>query len=440
MEVDVAVLGAGFAGASAAVRLADAGLQVALLEARPHLGGRTYATTERTTGDRIDNGQHLLMGCYHETRALLKRMECGDTVRFSDRLTVRYRGADGFEDALDCPSLPGPLHLLAGMLSMKHLSYQDKWDGVRFGLALQGFASPGVGETVAHYTRRLKQSETIQRRLWNPIAVSALNEPVDRADASLLVTVLRRAFLGRAADSLLGFPVAPLDAMHDRVPDVIQQAGGCVLTKMRAASLKYEGNTITAVTTSTGERIACKTCVSAMPAPALRDLIQRSGMESRVRVPDLGASPILSTYLWFDEDIADEDCCCMEGLTYEWAFHRHRFMRPGSHSKPCVCVIVSAARHLQHKTRQELTETALHDLRAIYPGARTIEPIAASVFWEPRATFATTPENVAKRLPARTEMDNLFLAGDWTDTGLPGTIEGAVVSGKTAAALVQQSA
>lgn len=434
MTVDAAVIGGGFAGVAAAARLAEAGLRVVLLDKKGFLGGRVYSIRERKSGDVIDNGQHLLMGCYHETLSLLRLLGTEETVRFQERLAIPYRGPNGFYDELNCPRLPAPLHLLAGMFRMSSLTWRDKWAAMRYGMALKVWGGPRDGETVAAFARRVGQTEAIQERMWNPIAISALNESVDRADARLFATVMRQGFMASFRDSLMVFPIAPLSELLGAAAiRFIEERGGRVRLRETAQRIDTEGDRVTAVLTASGERIECGACVSALPAQALRSTLEASGLNERVDAPDLGASAILSVYLWFEDEIAEEPLCCLQNSAFEWIFHRHRFMRIGEHKKPCLCLVASAADRFAHRTREELVELALRDARNVYPHAERMEPLCASVFWEPRATFSTTPENARRRPNARTNLANLYLAGDWTDTGLPATIEGATLSGNMAA-------
>lgn len=433
MVIDTVIIGGGFAGLSAAVQLAKTGVKPLLLEQKSHLGGRVYSIEDRETGDVIDNGQHIIMGCYHRTIEFMRLVGTSEAVRFQPRLRVIYRGANGFHDTLDCPALPGPLHLLTALSRMKSLSWSDKLAALRYGLNMRR-KGPADGETVHQFSARMRQPLALRQRLWDPIALSALNEETASADGGLLKRVLNDGFMGKARDSRIGLPVLPLSRMHgDKAAEYIRSKGGDVRLNAKVKTFDWDQQRLKAAVLADGERIAAGSFISAMPPKPLRTILEASGLETMIRPPDLGESPILSVYLWFDQSISEDDFCCLQDCWFEWAFHRHNFMEPGEHSKPCVCLVASAARRMQGLSREIIVQRAIDDLRKAYGGSVPTEPAAASVFWETAATFSCTPENNAKRPGAKTALANFFFAGDWIQTGLPATIEGAVRSGETAA-------
>jgi zeta-carotene desaturase len=436
MVVKALVLGGGFAGLSAAVQLADAGIRVTLLEKKSHLGGRVYSIQDRESGDWIDNGQHVLMGCYHDTIDFMKRIGTSDAVRFQKTLSVPYRGMDDGLDQLICPNLPGPLHLLGGLRNMKSLNTADKLAALRYGVSLK-YKGVRKGETIHQLSARLRQPLAIRQRLWDPIALSAMNEETATADAGVFARVLKDAFFGKARDSRLGLPVKRLSDIHgDSLVKYLVDREGRVTLDAKIKAFDWDQSRIKGVALANGEHIQCDLCISAVPANSLKKILMASGLETMIGAPDLGSSPILSLYLWFDEEIADEDFCCLQQSSFEWAFHRKQFMNEGEHSKPCVCLVASAARRLDGLSREEIIRRGMDDLRRAYGDRVPEQPTHATVFWEKEATFSCTPENNLKRPETKTVLKNFFLAGDWTQTGLPATIEGAVRSGKTAAKAV----
>ena len=266
------------------------------------------------------------------------------------------------------------------------------------------------------------------------MAISAINEKPDSACAELFTTVLKNAFFAGREESKIGFPSVPLQALHgDHVSKFLADHQGKVLLSHKAVRLEREGKRIRSVIFQNGEKENCDYCISTLPPRHLQELITESQISQSIRVPDLGSSPILSVYLWFDKSFTDEQICCLQNCAYEWILFRSNFMKTGSHRQFCVCLLVSAARHYQTWTREDLVKAGLYDVHQTYPESQKSVLTNSMVFWEPHATFSAKPLTGCKRPGVMTEIPNFFLAGDWTDTGLPATIEGAVVSGKESA-------
>ncbi|MDX9753879.1 MAG: hydroxysqualene dehydroxylase HpnE [bacterium] len=436
MGSHVIILGGGAAGLAAASRIAEAGHPVTLIERKPFLGGRIYSVQDRKTGETIDNGQHVLMGCYHETFTLLRRLGTMDGIKIQDRLQIHYKGGEGLDDELSCLPLPAPFHLLLAVLSMKSFNWADYRALLRFGLALRKENPAIKGETVATFCQRLQQPPALQNLMWFPIAVSALNETPETACAELFVTVLKQAFFAGSQESKIAFPRVPLQELHGtKAIEYIQNHNGRVILGETAVALEMEGKRIAAVWLKSGERIPCEHCISAIPSKPLHDLAIQSGLEKALRIPALGSSPILSVYLWFDHPFTSDEITCLQGCHYEWALFRSNFVREGEHKHFCVCLLVSAARGYQSWKRHDLIQAAIADLHNTYPASRQTHVLSVTVFWEPQATFSPHPMVSCKRPGPLTAIPNLTLAGDWTDTGLPATIEGAVLSGHNCANL-----
>ena len=212
---DIIVIGAGFAGLSAAVRLAAAGRRVLVLEARGRLGGRATAFDDRETGYRVDNGQHVLAGCYHETFRFLDAIGARDRVALQDGLDVAFIDRAGTRSRLRCPRLPAPWHLAAGVARWSGVGWRDRLPLARLGGALKpGAAPPPPTETVAAWLARLRQTPRMVEMLWEPLAVAALNQGIDQALAAPFVRVLAQMFTGATRDAALGMTATPLDEMY----------------------------------------------------------------------------------------------------------------------------------------------------------------------------------------------------------------------------------
>jgi squalene-associated FAD-dependent desaturase len=444
MIADVVVIGAGFAGLSAAVRLADHGLQVVVLEEAPRLGGRATAFVDRESGERVDNGQHVLFGCYRETYAFLRRLATDHLAPLQSTLSVTMASDDGRTFELTCPEWPSPWHLIAGVLRWRAMSFGDRLSalGLRRWLADVRRRGPAAAarrvpaeETVADWLAMHRQSEALCRWLWNPLAVAALNQSPSVASAQPFARVLGELFGPGPEDASIGVPTVPLDELY-AVPaaKAIGAAGGRVETRAPARIVGRDGGRWDVE--AGAHRIQASSVVSAVPWHAFERLWPNGVEPSFVRVVQaagaMNSSPIVTVNLWFDAPIRPGRFIGLVDGTMHWVFDKSEiFGEQAGH----VSVVASGAGELARLGNREITERAVGDLHLALPAVRARTLLRSVVVREHRATFSLAPGQPA-RPPARTPIEGFYLAGDWTDTGLPGTIESAVVSGHAAAALV----
>ncbi len=443
---DIVVIGGGFAGLAAAVRLAGAGARVTVLERRGVLGGRAYSFVEPESGAVLDNGQHLFMRCYRETLAFLETLGTADRIAFQRRLAVEFVGEDGRTARLDCPPLPAPLHLVAGLLRFDGLGLADRLRMLRVGAALAAAARAGEAATarlealtVEAWLASLGQSAASRRLFWDPLTLATLNDGPDVASARWLVAVLRRAFLEGARAGDLGFATAGLSDLYtEQARAYVEARGGTVRTRAAVAGLEVAGDRVVAVRLAPGDGLSSdarggawlpvEAVVSAVPHYALPALLPPA-LAARppfAGLAGLGTSPIVSFHLWYDRPITDRPFLGLLDSPLHWLFDR------GSH----VTVVTSGARTLIDLSRSELTALAAREVERLVPGARGARLVHAHVIKERYATPSLAPGAGRLRPGPRTPLANLILAGDWTATGLPGTIEGAVTSGHAAAAVL----
>ncbi len=440
---DAVVIGGGFAGLSAAVRLAGRGARVLVLEARSRLGGRATAFPDRETGDLVDNGQHVILGAYRETIAFLEAIDASGGVRFQSRLDVPMIDRDGRRSRLECPDLPAPLHLLAGVLEWDALSWSDRLSALRMAGPLRlarRELRPGAttiaaspGETVSQWLERNGQTPRICEMLWEPLALAALNQPASTAAAPPFARVLAEMFGGDPRAATLALSDTPLHLLYaEPARRFIEERGGAVLTGATA--------TVTIAKQPTGAAVGAVTAgasqwqpavvISAVPWFALNGLFEG---ESSALAPLLraaaatAASPIVSVNLWYDSPLFDEPFIGLPGRTLQWAFRRSF-----RGAEPYISLVSSGAAELAARSNQEIITLAQDELREALPAAAAATLLRASVVREPRSTFSLAPGQ-PPRPSTTTPVQGLLLAGDWIDTGLPATIEGAVRSGHRAA-------
>jgi squalene-associated FAD-dependent desaturase len=448
---DVIVIGAGFAGLSAAVRLAHHGARVVVLEARRRLGGRATAFPDRETGNVVDNGQHILLGCYRETLAFLGDIGAGDRVRRQPRLGVTMIDREGVRSRLDCSGLPAPLHLVAGVFEWSALTWADRWSVLRMagplGIARQQAAgrttrlAASPGETVTQWLTRHGQTDRVREMLWDPLALATLNQKPQVAAAPVFARVLGEMFTSDERDAAIVWPTRSLDEMYaEPARQFIESKGGSVATA--AAQVVVREGGVERVISGSDEWMA-DAVVAAVPWFALPGLFMGD-------IAPLGAvlqaaaatqaSPIVTVHLWFDRAVLEEPILGLPGRAMQWVFDQRLMGDAHGHSPDAshVTLVSSGASDLLGRPNDALIALAQSELAAALPSIRAARVTSATVVREPRATFSLAP-NQPSRPATTTAIRGLLLAGDWVDTGLPATIEGAVRSGHAAAAAASRT-
>jgi squalene-associated FAD-dependent desaturase len=445
MTYDVIVVGAGFAGLSAAVRMTKLGARVLVIEAKARLGGRATSFPDRDTGEIVDNGQHVLLGCYADTFEFLREVGALEHVRMQPQLSVTMIDRAGRRSRLACPALPPPFHLLAGVLDWDALTWRDKVSAIRMAkpidLAVRQLrggrdvaASPG--ETVDTWLVRNGQTDRMREMLWHPLALAALNQSPGVAAAPPFARVLAEMFGSAPQSAGVVLPTRPLHLMYaEPARRYLEDHGGAVRTGTTARVAV--GNGAVAGVEAGGERLAAGCVVSAVPWFAVGDLFdtpppQLADMLSKASA--MTPSPIVTVNLWFDRDVLhgiDEPFVGLPGRAMQWVFDKRTLFNEGASH---LSLVSSGASPLVNQTNEQLIATAHQELLEALPEIRASRVLRATVVREPSATFSLAPGQPA-RPSSRTAVDGFLLAGDWLDTGLPATIESAVRSGHTAAAL-----
>lgn len=442
MSDEVIIIGGGFAGLAAGVALAEAGKHVCLIEQKPHLGGRARSFLDPRTGAVVDNGQHLFMGCYHSTIQFLKTIGTLDRLHFQPRLAVPFMERDGRLSWLDCPDWPSPWHLLVGVLRSGSFTFKQKLEVLRLGNDLRsggGNSRPTSAESVTAWLGRRGQSEGVQRNFWDLLCIAAMNEDPRIASAQLFERVLRLALLSSPADSRLGIARVGLsDCYTAAATAFIEARGGTVLTGRGVKQLLISDGACRGVEFAGGDKLDAATVIAAVPWQPFATLLPGELLRSE---PFFGAAlalrpaPIISINLWFDAPVTDLEFVGLRGTTIQWLFDKSRILGANDHY---VSLVLSGAHEHVGRSKEELLALALRELGAMLPAVNKVKLLHSLIIKERFATFSPSPEAEPLRPTARTPIRGLFLAGDWTSTGLPATIEGAVQSGYTAAREVLQ--
>ena len=437
----VGIAGGGLAGLAAGCALADAGFRVILFERRPYLGGRASSYEHPGTGEVVDNCQHVLLGCCTNLIAFYERIGVADRIRWYDRLTFVEPG--GRQSVLSAARLlPAPFHSVPAFLRNSALSLADKMAIARALLAIAQMPHrlpDDPSENFLGWLGRHGQTRNAIERFWKVVLVSALNEDLDRISVRYGVQVFRESFLNSAAAGLMGVPTVPLTDLYAAAGDYIRARGGEIRLRSSVERFLPSSDHVCIDTGDAQER--AEYFVSALPFNLLAQALpcEPAGAALKEQLSKFELSPITGIHLWFDRQISDLDHAVLLDRTLQWMFHKSRLLgrkQEGSY----VELVVSSSKELVEKSRAEIIALALAELAEFFPAARAAELLKSTVIKEVNATFSVLPSVDRIRPAQTTAWPRVFLAGDWTATGWPATMEGAVRSGFLAAEALTSTA
>jgi squalene-associated FAD-dependent desaturase len=435
----VAIVGGGLAGLAAGCALSDSGFHVTLFERRPFLGGRASSYQHPGTGEVVDNCQHVLLGCCTNLLDFYERTGVADKVAWYDSLTFVEPG--GRTSAIGSSSLPAPFHTSASFLSASCLGLKDKLAIARAMLALMPHVPADNGEPFLTWLRRHGQTEQAIERFWKTVLVSALNEELDRVSITYAAQVFRESFLKSALAGRMGVPRVPLTELYSAAGDYIRARGGEVCLRAPVEQIRFDSSRF--VLMSGAEERCFDFGIMAVAFHGLERLLPSGpeAQELRDRMSHFVSSPITGIHLWFDRQISDLDHAVLLDRTIQWMFHKSKLLgRSGDQNGSYIELVVSSSKSLVEKSKQEIVDLAIRELQEFFPAARGATLLKSAVIKEVHATYSPSPGVDAFRPTNATVWPQLFLAGDWTATGWPATMEGAVRSGYLAAHALTEAA
>jgi squalene-associated FAD-dependent desaturase len=452
---NVIVIGGGLAGLAAGVALADSGWRVRLFEQRPFLGGRatSYALPD---GEQVDNCQHVTLACCTNLEDFYRRVGASNKIKFFDRLL--FLDPQGRRGEIKAGSLPAPFHFAGSFSSFAPLTLFDKLSVARAMLNIIQHAGnpPELRENISilEWLRRHGQTKGAINRFWRVVLVSALDEELDRTNARFGVDVFWKAFLSSTTGYRMGVPAVPLSNLYDGCKAEIERRGGEVVLRSPVRGLKIDSGQLAGVRFDENREESADAYIFAIPHTVLTELLPESLKQadrSLTHLDKIKTSPITGVHFWFDGPVMDEPFLTLLDTTTQWIFNKTALYAgsnadsnrsPGSSkAMQYLQLVVSASYDLLEKSREEIIDLCLEEVRHALPKAREAQLVKATVIKEAAATFSPEP-GVDRWRPAQaTQIPGLYLAGDWTQTGWPATMEGAVRSGYLAAeALLRASA
>ncbi len=441
MTARLVVIGGGLAGIAAAVRLAEAGRQPLLIETRKKLGGRATSFIDPRSDEILDNCQHVVLGCCTNLLDLFDRIGVLDHIRWTNALY--WSRGPGEIDILRPGVFPAPFHFASSFNRLKFLTKDDRrairramWRLIRDGSRLR---VSWMGKSFAEFLTSTNQSSQSVARFWNIIITSACNVTVDRCDASYAIQVFQEGFLANRFAASMGLPEVPLWELYDPAIELIEKIGGDVVDGISAKALAFDGRRITGVVTPDG-MIDCSAVVCTIPPDRLDRIVSDTMRRADSRLQQLDTfqfSPILGVHLWFETEVMDVPHLIAVDTGVQWLFNKGMDTQGRQH----VHAVISAADGWMDLSQELIVERMMSDLDRLLPRIRGLRPVMVRAVKEKHATIAAIPgvdELRSRAAPggmgSGAGIVNLFLAGDWCDTGWPATMESAVRSGYAAAA------
>ena len=442
----VAIAGGGLAGLAAACALSNAGFRVTMFEKRPFLGGRASSYEHPGTGEVVDNCQHVLFRVCTNLVEFYERIGVANQIRWFDQMNFIEPG--GRVSVMKSTFLPAPMHTAPSFLNFPFLSSGDKLAITRALVPLTLTVQRDNGQSFRQWLDQHRQTPNAIARFWHPILVSALSEEVDRISVSAAAQVIRESMKSPEARHM-GVPALPLTDLYNAAGDYVRNHGGSI--HFRCPVENFSAQPAQVHLRVRGRESSDETfdyLIIALPFESLGSILPASGDSAPIRekISQFENSPITGIHLWFDRQISDLDHAVLLDRTIQWMFHKSRLqpMRTqadnGSSAGSYIELVVSSSKTLIDKSRSEIVELALREVREFFPAARDANLVKSTVIKEVNATYSPRPGIDVFRPTAVTPWPRVFLAGDWTATGWPATMEGAVRSGYLAAEALTRAA
>lgn len=443
---DVVVVGAGVAGLAATVALSGAGAQVVLLERKPYVGGRAYSYLHPALNEVIDS-QHVLLGCCTNLLDLCRLAGMERKIRWYDAIPFLEPGQDGGEarrSEIVPGNLPSPAHSVMSFLGAPMLGVRDK-AGIARGLMEFMRGIPATDdEAFSDWVRRTGQTKQAVKHFWEPIIVSTLNDTFERTSTRYAAKVMYESLLKSAEGGRLGVPAEPLSDFYAALSELAERQGAEIMLRASVKRIERVGNVWRAVL-SDGAVVSAKALVLALPfeqAQKLLTTIVEPSAEQQAVMENFAQfvhAPITTIHLWLDREVTEMEQAALLDTRIQWMFNKSRIRRSES-SEHYYELVISASHAELKKTREEILSSAIEEFKSFVPAMRAAKVVRAGVLKEARATFSVTPGLERFRSEPDACGDGLYLAGDWTNTDWPSTMESAARSGRIAAERVARAA
>jgi squalene-associated FAD-dependent desaturase len=466
----VAIAGGGLAGLAAACALADSGFRVTLFERRPYLGGRASSYEHPGTGEVVDNCQHVLFRVCTNLVEFYCRIGVEDKIRWYDTMTFIEPG--GRQSVMHTSPLPAPLHTAPSFLRFPFLDAKDKLAIFQAIAALTLTNPRDTGKSFLDWCHQHNQTENAIERFWKPILVSALSEDLDRISISYATQVVCESMKTPSARHM-GVPTLPLTDLYNRAGGYIRARNGQIFFRTSLEAFCPEASQVHVRAAGREEKFDY--LIVALPFDVLENVLPQDPIATTLRekISHFGYAPITGVHFWFDRQVSNLPHAVLLNRTIQWMFHKslllqtnraeknlpneprhqdregHNFSRADNEPKQdralgpqgsYIELVISSSKSLIEKSRPEIVDLALNEVHEFFPAARNANLVKSTVIKELKAVYSPRPGIDAYRPTQSTNWPRVFLAGDWTATGWPATMEGAVRSGYLAAEALASAA
>lgn len=432
----VAVVGGGVAGMAGACALSDAGFRVTLLERRSYLGGRASSYLHPGTQEVIDNCQHVLFGCCTNLVGFYERLGIADKIHWDSRMTLIEPG--GRRSILGPSSLPAPMHGLPAILKASCFSAADKLSLCYAFTAMMMGTDPNSTQSLAEWLSTHHQTPGALERFWRLVIASALNAELDQIALPYAAKVIRELFLNSAYAGSMGMSTLPMSELYGGAQSYLEARNGQIEFNTNVESAQWNAARQLWSIQARGREFTSQAMILALPFEATAKLLPNlpqnpaaAGLSSQIDT--LEHWPICSVHLWFDREITELDHAVLLDRDIHWMYHKSRWQPSRDPKASYVELVVSASREFAALSREQALDRAIGQLAEFFPLVREARIVKSALIKEVRATFGVPPGVDSARSTAVSPWPNCYLAGDWTATGWPSTMESAARSGHLAA-------
>ncbi len=419
---EVIIIGAGIAGISSAMFLIENGFKVTVIESKQHIGGRCFSFYDKTIGLEIDNGQHIFAGLYTNFFQLIKWLGSSNLFKYNKSLKIEFINKNTENFIFNCNVLPGKIGTLFGLFNLKSLSIKDKINIRKVVFSKNNYYENDI--SILEFLQQKKQSKNCIKYFWEPIVLATLNTNIENSSTNLFLTVLDKFIFGKDKEKNLVFSTTNFNNIFSNFSKNLEKNNSKLILGKKVIELLAEQNKCYGIMLNDRHIIKADYIISTIPNNEIYKLIPS------IINNYFDYSTIISIYLLFDKIVMNKEFFCAIDTNIQWVFNKKII----DNNKQLLAITISAAsKELENLSNNELIKIILEELNLLIPETKKAAICSYRILRDKKATILINNKNNKLRNSTKTNISNLFLAGTWTNTKLPATIEGAALSAKLAA-------